>query len=76
MIIDAWAQHCTLRHMQDPMFDSLRRWVGEGPFGEELPVSATVAAMDAAEVGKSLIPAWVAPQQGDDLQRRGRTFRR
>lgn len=26
MIIDAWAQHPTLRQMQDPMFDSLRRW--------------------------------------------------
>ena len=60
MIIDAWAQHCTLSHMQEPMFDSLRRWVGEGPFGDELPVSATVAAMDAADVGKSLISAWVA----------------
>ena len=25
-IIDAWAQHPTLRHLNDPMFDSLRRW--------------------------------------------------
>ena len=26
MIIDAWGQHPTLRHSQDPIFDSLRRW--------------------------------------------------
>jgi hypothetical protein len=26
MIIDAWAQHPTARHIQDPIFDSLRRW--------------------------------------------------
>jgi hypothetical protein len=26
MIIDAWSQHPMLRHIQDPMFDSLRRW--------------------------------------------------
>ena len=26
MIIDVWAQHPTLRHIQDPIFDSLRRW--------------------------------------------------
>lgn len=62
MIIDAWAQHPTLRHTQDPIFDSLRRWtkapVPTGP----LPVSATIAAMDAAGVAKSLICAWVAPR--------------
>ena len=25
-IIDAWAQHPTLRHLSDPIFDSLRRY--------------------------------------------------
>lgn len=62
MIIDAWAQHPTLRHSQDPMFDSLRRWTKSAALTEELPVSATIAAMDQGGVAKSLISAWVAPR--------------
>ncbi len=62
MIIDAWAQHPTLRHSQDPIFDSLRRWTKTDAPTEELPVSATIAAMDQAGVEKSLISAWVAPR--------------
>lgn len=62
MIIDAWAQHPTLRHASDPIFDSLRRWMGaERPAGE-LPVSVTLAAMDEGGVAKSLISAWVGPK--------------
>ena len=61
MIIDAWAQHSTLRHSQDPMFKSLRRWTGEEAPTHELPVGITVAKMDEAGVSKSLISAWVAP---------------
>ena len=62
MIIDAWAQHPTLRHTTDPMFDSLRRW-GRGsiPTGE-IPLAATLAAMDEAGVDRALISAWVAPR--------------
>jgi predicted TIM-barrel fold metal-dependent hydrolase len=63
MIIDAWAQHPTLRHLKDPVFESLRRWTrGEIPT-EPLPVSMTVAAMDAANVSQALISAWVAPNK-------------
>ena len=62
MIIDAWAQHPTLKQSRDPIFDSLRRWTdGEVPT-EELPVSATVALMDRARVDKALISAWEAPR--------------
>ncbi len=61
MIIDAWAQHPTQRHAADPMFDSLRRWTGTEPPTDELPVSTTVAAMDAAGVDKALICAWYKP---------------
>ena len=43
MIIDAWGQHPTLRHSQDPIFASLRRWNKTETPTEELPVSATVA---------------------------------
>jgi predicted TIM-barrel fold metal-dependent hydrolase len=62
MIIDAWAQHPTLRQLRDPMFDSLRRWTKAEVPGEELPVEATLAAMDEAGVSRSLICAWVAPR--------------
>ncbi|GAA3566696.1 amidohydrolase family protein [Kribbella ginsengisoli] len=60
MIIDAWAQHSTTRHLADPMLDSLRRWQPGIPL-EEQPVSTTVEAMDEAAIDKSLISAWVAP---------------
>jgi len=62
MIIDAWAQHPTLRHAQDPIFDSLRRWTKAAMPTHELPVAATLAVMDQAGVGMSLISAWVAPR--------------
>lgn len=62
MIIDAWAQHPTLRHTQDPIFDSLRRWTKTEKPTATLPVSATLAMMDQGKVDKSLISAWVAPR--------------
>lgn len=62
MIIDAWGQHPTLRHSQDPIFDSLRRWTKTSAPTEQLPVSATIAAMEQGGVDKMLISAWVAPR--------------
>jgi predicted TIM-barrel fold metal-dependent hydrolase len=62
MIIDAWAQHPTLRHTQDPIFESLRRWTKTPMPTVELPVKMTVALMDQAQVNRSLICAWVAPR--------------
>lgn len=62
MIIDAWAQHPTLRHSQDEMFASLRRWNRSKTPTEEQPVSVTIQTMDEANVDKSLISAWVAPR--------------
>jgi predicted TIM-barrel fold metal-dependent hydrolase len=62
MIIDAWAQHPTLRHIQDPIFDSLRRWSKTIAPTEPIPVAATIAMMDVANVDRSLISAWVAPR--------------
>lgn len=61
MIIDAWGQHPTLRHAADPIFDSLRRWTKAPTPVEELSVSATLRAMDEAQVSKMLISAWAAP---------------
>lgn len=63
MIIDAWAQHPTLRHVQNPIFDSLRRWNREEVPQDEIPVAMTVAAMNQANVSKTLISAWVAPRE-------------
>lgn len=62
MIIDAWAQHPTLRLAQDPMLDTLRRWTKTTAPTEEIPVSATICSMDQAGVDISLISAWVAPR--------------
>jgi uncharacterized protein len=65
MIIDAWAQHPTVRHTQDSIFDSLRQWTKTWPaqtHDAQLPVSATIAAMDHGEIAKSLISAWYAPR--------------
>ncbi|MDJ0921633.1 MAG: amidohydrolase family protein [Henriciella sp.] len=61
MIIDAWAQHPTLRHAQDPIFASLHRWNKTAPPTEALPAATTIEAMDAGGVDKSLISAWQAP---------------
>ena len=61
MIIDAWGQHPTLRHSQDPIFDSLRRWTKTEAPTEQLPVSVTIAMMDQAGIDRMLISAWVAP---------------
>ena len=66
-VIDAWAQHPTPRHLNHPMFESLRRWTrglggaelaGEGPW----PVQVTLDAMDAGGISCSLLSAWVGPQ--------------
>jgi predicted TIM-barrel fold metal-dependent hydrolase len=69
MIIDAWAQHPTARHLGHPMFDSLRRWTrGEAsPLGaavppDDWPVSVTLAAMDEGGISRSLISAWEGPR--------------
>ena len=62
MIIDSWAQHPTLRHAQDPIFDSLRRWNRQEQLTEEIPLEFTIQSMDEAKVTKSLISAWVAPR--------------
>jgi uncharacterized protein len=66
MIIDAWAQHPTVRHLNQPMFESLRRWTRAGQGGAALegewPVALTVASMDEGRIDKSLISAWVGPQ--------------
>jgi predicted TIM-barrel fold metal-dependent hydrolase len=72
MIIDAWAQHPTRRHLAHPMFDSLRRWTRDAtasraPAGEagedgDWPLSVTIASMDEAGITRSLVSAWEGPR--------------
>ncbi len=63
-VIDAWAQHPTPRQIEDPIFDSLRRWTKSSSeeAAAQLPVSMTIDAMDRAGVTQSLISAWYAPK--------------
>jgi len=72
MIIDAWAQHPTVRHINHPMFESLRRWTrgfpGSGATSAgvaatgDIPVKFTLDAMDAGGISRSLISAWTGPR--------------
>jgi hypothetical protein len=62
MIIDAWMQHPTLRFTQLPIFASLQRWTRGAIPTQEIPLQTTLAAMDAAGVGRALISAWHGPQ--------------
>lgn len=62
MIIDAWAQHPTLRHSQDEIFASLRRWTRRDVPIEPIPLAATLASMDAGGIARTLISAWYAPR--------------
>lgn len=59
-IIDAWIQHPTRRFLEQPMFASLRRWTGQDAV-PDIPLAATVAAMDEAGVALSLVSAWWGP---------------
>jgi uncharacterized protein len=61
MPIDVWMQHPTLRFLQHDMFESLRRWTGGQMPSEEMPIDATIAAMDAAGIEFGLLSAWHGP---------------
>lgn len=63
MTVDVWMQHPTLRFLAHPMFASLRRWTGQELPEEELPLAATLAAMDEAGVQLGLLSAWSAPRR-------------
>jgi predicted TIM-barrel fold metal-dependent hydrolase len=62
MSIDAWIQHPTPRFLAHDMFASLRRWTGEEPPVEPIPLSFTLQAMDDAGVGEAMLSAWHAPE--------------
>lgn len=60
-IIDAWMQHPTARFLEQPVFDSLRRWTRQA-LAEPPSLAATIAAMDEGGVGLGLLSAWHGPQ--------------
>ncbi|KLO28375.1 amidohydrolase [Mycolicibacter heraklionensis] len=61
MTIDVWMQHPTRRFLDHDMLASLRRWTGGAMPDEEIPIEATVSAMDAAGVDFGLLSAWRGP---------------
>jgi uncharacterized protein len=60
-IVDAWMQHPTPGFIMHPMFESLRRWMGDS-IPTEIPVEFTLATMDQATVRRGLLCAWYGPQ--------------
>lgn len=67
MIVDAWAQHPTARHRNDPMFESLRRWTEKTRpdlvDNTDPPIEYTLRQMDEGAVDLALISAWEAPHR-------------
>src|SRR5882724_9224293 len=61
-IVDAWMQHPTKDFLAHPMFESLRRWAHGALATVEVPIEATIGAMDEAGVRVGLICAWWGPQ--------------
>lgn len=62
-VIDVWMQHPTPRLGAEPMFESLRRWVPNTLLaGAPVPLTATIDAMDAADVRLGLVCAWWGPR--------------
>ena len=66
MTVDVWMQHPTQRLLASDMFASLRRWVGDAMPSDEIPLDATLAAMDTAGIDVGLLSAWRGPN-GLDL---------
>lgn len=61
MIVDAWIQHFTPKALRHPMFESVLRWTGM-TVPDEIPLSMTIAALDAGSVSKGVITAWHGPE--------------
>jgi uncharacterized protein len=62
MTIDVWMQHPTQRFLNQDAFESLRRWTRQQIPQEEIPIDATLSAMDAAGISFGLLSAWHGPR--------------
>ena len=60
-IIDAWVQHPTPDFVRHPIFASLHRWMKERGIPDEIPLEATLGAMDGGGVTRALVTAWSSP---------------
>jgi predicted TIM-barrel fold metal-dependent hydrolase len=60
-IVDVWMQHPTRRFLDQPFFESLRRWARQDSV-PDIPLSTTIETMDQAGVGVGLLAAWWGPQ--------------
>jgi uncharacterized protein len=60
--VDVWMQHPTPAFLEHDMFESLRRWTGRAWPRGQMPIDATLAAMDEAGVSFGLLSAWHAPE--------------
>lgn len=56
-IVDVWMQHPTMRFINHPMFESLKRWTGTDKFTEDLPGEFTIDTMNQAGVEKGMVSA-------------------
>jgi predicted TIM-barrel fold metal-dependent hydrolase len=62
MLVDVWMQHPTRRFLRSDFLAPLRRWTGQALPEEDVPLDATVAAMDAGGIDHGLLSAWHGPQ--------------
>jgi len=63
LLVDAWIQHPTPTFLRDPMFATLRRWMGitDDAIPPVIPDEFTLGALDAASVSVALVSAWWGP---------------
>ena len=66
MTIDVWMQHPTQRFLRSDFLASLRRWTGGSIPDTDIPIEASIASMDAANVDFGVLSAWRGPG-GQDL---------
>jgi predicted TIM-barrel fold metal-dependent hydrolase len=59
-VVDVWMQHPNRRFLEQPYFESLRRWAHQETI-VDIPLSATIEAMDNADVEVGLVAAWWGP---------------
>ncbi len=60
-IVDVWMQHPTRRFLEQPFFESLRRWTRQAQI-PEVPLSHTLRTLDEAGVAVGLTAAWWGPR--------------
>lgn len=60
-VIDVWMQHPTPEFLAQPMFATLRRWMGITEIPKQIPIEMTLDAMDAGGVTRGILSTWWGP---------------